>query len=174
MAATQSGPWNVSLTPGATVTVGNSATSPVPVNISNPAAAPLLFLNVNDPGRIPYQSNQVVNSCTGIPCLVYFTAVPSNQRLVVQHLSGVENGIAPGPTSVLVSLVTGSIGNIVISNFFAPVNGTQAAFDQPLAGYLDAGQVPQAHLGQLGSVVNLTLTGYLIDCSAAPCALTTN
>jgi hypothetical protein len=46
VAATQSGTWNVGLT------------GTPNVNVANPATAPALFLNVNDPGRIPYHQGQ--------------------------------------------------------------------------------------------------------------------
>ena len=46
VAATQSGTWNVGIT------------GTPNVNVTNPATAPALFLNVNDPGRIPHQSQR--------------------------------------------------------------------------------------------------------------------
>ena len=75
IAATQSGTWNV----GVTGTPN--------VHVTNPATAPALFLNENDPGRIPYQSFQGV-PCSAVPCIASFPVVPANHRLVVQHFSG--------------------------------------------------------------------------------------
>src|SRR5215469_12132909 len=51
VAATQSGAWNVGIT------------GTPNVKVTNPATAPVLFVNVNDPGRIPYQS-VAANSCS--------------------------------------------------------------------------------------------------------------
>src|SRR4051794_11022153 len=67
----------VVLAPAALVLVGammNHATpaagaTPVPdvnvVNVTNPATAPVLALNVNDPGRIPYQSMHTITTPVG-------------------------------------------------------------------------------------------------------------
>jgi hypothetical protein len=71
VAATQSGTWNVGIT------------GTPNVNVKNPATAPVLFLNVNDPGRIPYQSRQ---DCSGPlnsgNCSASWPPVPANHRLV--------------------------------------------------------------------------------------------
>src|SRR6516164_126026 len=79
VAATQSGTWNV----GVTGTPN--------VHVTNPATAPAFFLSVNDTGRIAYQSLNTNPSCSGGQCLVFFPAVPSQHRLVVQHFSGLAN-----------------------------------------------------------------------------------
>jgi hypothetical protein len=41
---------------------GKSATAALDVNVANPATGPVLALNVNDPGRIPYQSMHTVTT----------------------------------------------------------------------------------------------------------------
>jgi hypothetical protein len=62
----------------------------------------------------------------------------------------------------------------ILSSFFAPTFGSITAFDQPVLFYHDAGQQPFALVS--GPLLNnnlpatLTITGYLLDCSAAPCA----
>jgi hypothetical protein len=57
------------------------------VIVVNPATEPALTRNVDDPGRIAYQSTAtcVLDSTA---CTFNFPAVPKNHRLVVQHLSG--------------------------------------------------------------------------------------
>jgi len=181
VAATQSGTWNVGIngTPN--------------VNVTNPATAPMLFLNVNDPGRIPYQSVQSVQSGTcggfGPPevCIFSFPTVPANHRLAVQHVSihlqASGNPIPPGigmmvtldgvmvtPTSTNATNFTSFPGTVI------PVGSSFAVVDQPVLAYLDAGVQPSLSVYiEVNSATNsfngsATLTGYMLDCTIAPCA----
>jgi hypothetical protein len=158
VAATQSGAWNVGIngTPN--------------VHVTNPATAPVLALNVNDPGRIPYQSNRV-GFCGGAQCSATFPAVPSHQRLVVQHFSA-DVGWSVVPSTVIATLGFSTVG--FSSVFLAPLSGTTSSFDQPVLVYFDGGQTPVATVSAVGvgTVVggDFHLTGYLLDCSIAPCA----
>ena len=158
VAATQSGTWNV----GVTGTPN--------VNVANPATAPALFLNVNDPGRIAYQSLNTNPSCSVGQCLAFFPAVPSQHRLVVQHFSGLAN-FSAAPSFVNASLNEQS--GFFLSIILAPVIGSASRFDQPVLVYYDAGQQPFAELQAVGATVTaatITLTGYMLDCTIAPCA----
>ena len=158
VAATQSGTWNVGLT------------GTPNVNVANPATAPALFLNVNDPGRIAYQSLNTNPSCSGGQCLVFFPAVPSQHRLVVQHFSGLAN-FSAAPSLVNASLNEQS--GFFLSIILAPVIGSVSRFDQPVLVYYDAGQQPFAEFQAVGATVTaatITLTGYMLDCTVAPCA----
>jgi hypothetical protein len=74
------------------------------VNVSNPASAPLLSVNVNDPGRIPYQStisgNCDINRRVRRP---FFTG-PNGASPGDQHVTGyVSFNVAPQspPTAFL-------------------------------------------------------------------------
>jgi len=156
-----------------TGTVGVTGTQNV--NVANPATAPVLFLNVNDPGRIPYQK---VISAKG-PFLT-FPAVPSGHRLVLQHVSinlSIGNALA---TTQAVGVVYNNIvvPEMLVSMFPLAVQllegGIAQAFvDQPILGYVDAGSAPIVGEGvESGIVGNMVavLTGYMLDCTVAPCA----
>jgi hypothetical protein len=166
IAATQSGAWNVGLTPGASVGITGTPN----VNVTNPATAPVLFLNVNDPGRIAYQSvtraSCVKNTCNGV-----FPAVPSGHRLVIQHFSGSESFSQP-TDFVEARLLTPS--SAVLSVFLIPSNIESISdFDQAVLVYYDAGEQPFAQSNAIGVLINqasFTLTGYMLDCTIAPCA----
>jgi hypothetical protein len=123
--------------------------------------------DVDDPGRIPYQSFQ--NASAG-QREFDFPAVPAGHRLVIQHVSGDMNlEFTPNQVEVLVVATGGA------SSFFAPFSNTFVKFDQPVQLYVEAGDAPIVGvLGNNGvdptSRGFLTLTGYLLDCAATPCA----
>jgi hypothetical protein len=110
------------------------------------------------------------------------SSVPQNHRLVIQHVSG-SIAVSSNPGSILVVLsqfvagITPSSTFIVTSLFpFDSVSRVGVfLFDQPVLLYFDAGQTPavQVSVGLSSSVINynvdITLTGYLLDCTAAPC-----
>jgi hypothetical protein len=157
-----------------TGTVSATLTGTPNVNVANPATAPALFLNVNDPGRIPYQATQSASSCSATVCAAAFPAVPSGHRLVVQHFSGAA-GFSSQPTSVSATLtIANSTTMPTLSTFFVPASVSQSFFDQPVLVYYDAVQMPDVQLGwtmgPLATFASFTLTGYLVDCTIAPCA----
>ena len=123
---------------------------------------------VDDPGRIAYESEQSIGAGQDF---VFFPKVPAGHRLVIQHVSAELHfqSAVSGQVQVLVSSGQAS------SNFLAPFSQTLAGFDQLVQLYADAGATPAvqfvADFG-LTQVSNgfLTLTGYLLDCTAAPCA----
>jgi hypothetical protein len=164
VAATQSGVWNVGIngTPN--------------VHVTNPATAPVLFLNVNDPGRIPYQAAQ--ECVTGVAsCEASFQSVPSNRRLVVQHVSiATFFSVAQPSVSVRLDIITAPLVHRVVSQFPATLTAgnSEAVVDQQVLAYVDAGQSPDVMVFQgagtsvASGIVNVT--GYLLDCTIAPCA----
>jgi hypothetical protein len=166
--------------PSTPVTVDNPATSPVPTTLVNPATSPALTSSVDDPGRVAYQSTAFAD-CAGAggSCFLALSAVPSGRRLVIQHVSG-RLTFTSSPGNVGVEVLATKSGSSVISFFFVPVNpfagGFFSFFDQPVLGYLDAGAVPRidAFSGNpsfAGSTTGIfTVSGYLLDCTAAPCA----
>ena len=125
--------------------------------------------DVDDPGRIPYQSLQQVKAG---PTLEFdFPVVPAGHRLVIQHVSGDVN-LQSIPNNQVEALVEATGG---ASSFFVPFSKTLARFDQPIQLYVDAGEAPiVVVLADLGITPTdhgfVTLTGYLLDCAAAPCA----
>jgi len=75
------------------------------------------------------------------------------------------------PIQVVVTVeVTGGA-----SSFFAPFSGTFVKFDQPVQLYVESGEAANvivlANDGiDPASRGFLTLSGYLLDCTASPCA----
>ncbi len=156
---------------------GSGETPVSSVNVANPASAPVLAVNLNDMGRIPYQSmktNTVPLDGYNYGCV--FPTVPSGHRLVVQHVSG-QTFFSPNP-AVTVKL-TYLLADTQLRSIF-PVPNAQA-FDQPVLAYYDAGENPLVIItadsqsaSQLVNFVGVTMTGYLVDCGIGPCASIAN
>ncbi len=144
-----------------------------------PATASGQTVSIDEPGRIPYQSQLSKGSCSEPgACYFRFPDVPAGHRVVVQHLSGLIS-FSTAPNAVWVLLNNGS--GRPVSMFFAPLAPSTSftAFDQTVLAYFD----PDEHGGIIEVQVNLsggtlssdgakliTLSGYLVDCNAAPCA----
>jgi hypothetical protein len=159
VAATQSGTWNVGIT--GTPTVAN--------------------VNVDEPGRIPYQS--VVskdNQCSSSVCAFTFGPVPLGKRLVVQRVAGSLNFAsavtAASPAGACIFVQGTSAALTCFHYSFAPQTG--AFFDLGLQLYVDQGQsiLVNAGAGGLNQFLSnggqhVTLIGYLLNCTAnLPCA----
>ena len=156
------------------VTIGGTPA----VHVANTSAAPAVISAIDDPGRVAYQSQKSVTLASPqINFGVQFPAVPANHRLVLQHIAvGVAMSVA-GPVSV---------GSLYSSNFFIPAGSfvnlgfaTFGSFDEPMLEYVDAGIMPFISIaafnggtfaGSGGLQQTVSLTGYMLDCSAAPCA----
>ena len=154
-----------------------------PVKVVNTTSAPAIASSMDDHGRIPYWS--VVfggtpfgggTSCSGQnACQFIFGPVPSGHRLVIEHTSGALDlsGLVselivqlrqPNPTTA---------NQDTYSSFDAPT--TTGYFDMPTLGYLDSQQSVDVDVflrggGTFGVNSRLVLAGYLLDCTAAPCA----
>lgn len=149
----------------------------VQANVSFPSSLPMH--NLDDPGRIPYQSSaDMTGKCPTGPslgCFFFFASVPSEHRLVAQHVSGI---IQAGNLSVSVSLGSGGVAGTA-SIFFPPLNTSAGVseFDQQVLVYFDQNQLPQIEVttgsssgfAPTPSLQRISLTGYLLDCSAAAC-----
>ena len=93
--------------------------------------------------------------------------MPAGHRLVIQQVSAIV--IFPVDVSYVTVAVTSPKG---FSTFLPPIFANSTRFDQPVQLYVDAGNSPKVVVGA-NSAVNIgsaTLTGYLLDCTAAPCA----
>jgi hypothetical protein len=137
-----------------------------------------LVSNVDDPGRIPYAVEKICSPSASQICITNTPPVPAGKRLVVTHVSG----------QLIENLPSGTYIELTVSNQFRlgdvhlPVtymgNGfghNIFVFDQQELIFCDAGQALQMRLelGQIpdeGSSVTYTVSGYLLDCTAGPCA----
>ena len=101
---------------------------------------------------------------------------PPSHRLVIQHVSGaLQYSAAPNP---LLVYVLDSVFHAI--NAFTPsVNTWSSAvplinFDQRIQVYVDASQTywveVWANAAPTVGYVPVIVTGYLLDCTAAPCA----
>jgi hypothetical protein len=159
--------------PSTPVTVVNPQ---VPVTVDNPATMPAFTSSVDDPGRIAYQSKvrPTLTDCGGgSECTFNFSKVPNGKRLVIQHVSGVLQ--FDGTPSVSIFLVNND--HTASSTFFAPSVNKLSVFDQQVLVFFDAGATPSVLAAADGAnflpaVVTqvMTLTGYMLDCNASPCA----
>jgi hypothetical protein len=138
-------------------------------------AAPSQVSNIDEPGRIPYQSVQAGKA--GAQFVFQFPSVPAGHRLVIQHVSGFNLSFQLTPSQhVRVRLFFADGGTAVGTSFFVPFSEQSVAFDQSVQLYAQAGDAPLVTVEadnakdptfDGGLVV---LTGYLVDCNAAPCA----
>ncbi len=139
----------------------------------SPAALPLPIINVEDPGRIPYQA-VVLGKCNGTACSATFNAIPAGHRLVVQHVSAQITTLDPVPDG---TRVWAGLGNKVQFTSFAAspfIPGVfLGSFDQPVQFYVDGGQTPvmdiKIGVSQFDTFVP-TLIGYELDCTKVSCA----
>jgi hypothetical protein len=135
------------------------------VQVSNTATNPALTSRIDDPGRIPYQAQKFCNPCQDLT----YGPVPANHRLVVEHISGqVDFKANPSESSLQVI-----IPQVRTSVFFTPTNPkiNSSLFDQPVHFYVEQNQSMSVQVAgdQAINAVQITLTGYLLDCNAAPC-----
>lgn len=154
--AQQGGSWNVGVT--------NALNAGTPV--------PLIVGNVDEPGRIPYQSEALVNSCNGISCTYTFNNPSAGHRLVVQHISGSWNNTTFGATLVVGASADSGAARAAFDKT-EPATSNQFFFDQPVLFYVDAGHTFTVSMGvnsgtSLGA--SIFVSGYLVDCGVSACA----
>lgn len=177
--AAESGTWNVGITGTPNVNVNSlPAINFAPgasVNVANTAVAPLYFDNVSDSGRNAYQSTaECVPGATDVSLCVATFTVPNGHRLVIQHVTG---GVPLAGTQLLYAAGSVFSDSSWQSRFILPITGdTVAWFDQAVTGYVDA--ISRLFVAVHGHGLNvsvapgspITVSGYLLDCAAAPCA----
>lgn len=161
-----------------------------PVKIVNTTSAPAITSRMDDHGRIPYQS-EVDGGSAGIPpiscdqligCGFTFGPVPIGHRLVIERVSGVIPTTVAGQAfvSLLNPNPSSQIGNIY-SAFTVPTTGTLGYFDEPTLVYIDSQQSVTVNVAlsagaafPTGFIRRMIVKGYLLDCTAAPCAAIAN
>ena len=136
---------------------------------------------VDDPGRIPYQAEFAlqVPSCPGqVECVFTAAKVPAGHRLVIQHVAALVPAPAfIGGTATSVSVAVQNQSGGIMTGFLAQLDptGQVVAVDRAVQVYFDGGQFYQVTLSVAGAhfsgaAINVTVTGYLLDCTVAPCA----
>jgi hypothetical protein len=160
-----------------------------PVQVMNTSAAPAIASSIDEPGRAPYVSSVLdlgKNCGLGFECDFNFTPVPAGHRLVVQEISGfIQFNFSPSAwVEVFLSAsgATNSEGQFIVNGTTfgnSTFGGTRASFTQPFHAYFESGDIPvvsvqarNATFPNDTSTEVATLKGYLIDCTAAPCATT--
>jgi hypothetical protein len=146
---------------------------------------------VDEPGRAPYQSTLVFKQnqgCIGNACPLLFQSIPSGKRLVATNLMGTVYVDAPGflfppqLTGSGVTLLNGvpgriSVPAIVQPGVFPGPAGNENAFviNAQIRAFFDSGPAaPQMQISSTTPIAtdstgafasNMTLSGYLVDCS---------
>jgi hypothetical protein len=155
-----------------------------PVKVVNTTSAPAIASLMDDPGRSPYQSTMFNNTCTGFNQCTFlnFAPVPAGHRLVITRITA---DFLIGPTAADTSLTVflqGGSGTTGFLHVWNPqVLNQNPVLSQSVTAYVDAGQTffVSAQLGsgpfQSGSptfdhATVVTVTGYMLDCTSAPCA----
>jgi len=145
-----------------------------PVTVFNTSSNPVQGVDVEKLARIPYQSNSAAGGCAGNTCLYVFSAAPAGFRLVAEYLSGK----LLASTSSVTGAVVGEIDDNTLTAtvyFEGPLGETQNAFSQaivsqPIKMYVDSSHgAPFAVVASKWNIGNLTLTGYLENCSITAC-----
>lgn len=150
------------------------------VEVSNPVTSPALTSRIDDPGRIPYAANY---QCSGSDyvCTITSGPVPANHRLVIERISGRADVHGPSTGLVVARLVNSDFQNSFptapsVTAGGAAGDGNVLAFDQKVQLYFDQNQVYEVGFFTSAEAFNeskaffITVTGYLLDCNAAPCA----
>lgn len=150
------------------------------VSVNNLPSSPVPTFNLDERGRSPYQQGGfVVVTGIGVGCVPPSTSticlfdlgvkVPTGKRLVVQYISAnVELDAAGAGVAFDVS-----VGGSVLMGFQGPRIGTFVNVETPTLLYVDPGQSMSIGAFSTGgdmSQIIFSVRGYLIDCSAAPCA----
>ena len=155
---------------------GIEAQYSTPVKVVNTTSAPALTSRMDDHGRIPYQSTNLPITCAGSSSCVFSFPfpVPSGHRLVVERFTG--SLAASNPTDIVVRLRSGDddLSTKAAFQVVPGMNGFTSNFNEPILGYFDAGETPKVVVFLTGSTFfaasHFFLAGYMLDCSAAPCA----
>jgi hypothetical protein len=150
-----------------------------PVKVMNSSAAPAIASHIDDRGRVPFVQTVQSTICNGAhggnnPCNFLFDLVPSGHRLVVEQISGHIFGSGT-PTYIQASLVDHS--NDILGSVSAPAQA-ESIFGGPALAYFDAGDQALVQVtffapfgtNMIGVAQQVTISGYMVDCSAAPCS----
>jgi hypothetical protein len=154
-----------------------------PVRVTNSSSAPAIGSSVDDPGRVPYVSQAALGSqsCQLNECVFNFPPIPAGRRLVVQQVSGfIQLGAGTSIAARVAMPLTSTSGQGEFTVNAIPDQGNNlASFNQPYLAYVDGGQSPVVFVISINTLFSsislnaseaVTLKGYLLDCTAAPCS----
>ena len=159
VAATQSGPWSVDVT--------NTAASPVP------------FRDVDNPARQPFQAQVVGGFADGASTTgdILATTVPAGKRLVIEHVSAFGTML---PTQKVIkggSKVTwDDPSSVMVFSYLWQSQGSNAdgsrdyfVVSEALRGYANPGPINcfaerDSFAGANPNSVTFTISGYFVDC----------
>lgn len=135
-----------------------------------------LVSNVDEPGRIPYRTELVFggDDCATRLCFDAGRPVPAGKRLVITNVTGQVDSSVPAGAEFLLSFGNGLNGARIPVTFAGQSNaGNFFVFNQQVTAIFDAGFTPSARAfisaaGRIDAYVDVS--GYLLDCTAAPCA----
>lgn len=141
------------------------------------SSSPVATTSADDPGRMAFQEGGSLSFVPGQARAQFAIVVPEGKRLVITHVSG-DVLLPPGQRPIEISLVV-SAGGLITHSFVPTFTGTTTfltdsdvfAFSQDTTIYAN-GQVNIAvdRNGAVGSASGrAAISGYLIDCSVAPC-----
>jgi hypothetical protein len=138
------------------------------VEVSNPATNPALTSRIDDPGRIPYTSVMTCSPGALLICSVDSGKVPVNHRLVIENISG----YVGSPLETWVSIKNLGTGSNYFFNITIPTTVPAIAhFNEPVRVYVDQYQSFRISTTNFADgTAGFTVSGYLLDCNAAPCA----
>ena len=147
------------------------------VEVVNPSTSPVQTnsVNVTDPGRIAYRVTiDMSTQCNGgNVCVFVSPVVPAAHRVVVEHISS-RTGADTTSAPAVVDVYAGDQTAPIVTSFYVSSGAAGIAFDQPVLLYIDSSNSVTIVIGfvgaHFGSLVNLTLTGYELDCTVAACA----
>jgi hypothetical protein len=135
-----------------------------------------LVQNMDERGRIPYQSTSINSNCSGtLQCDVFFSTVPTNKRLVITH---VDTFVTVNNTGSLINIFvsTATSSNRAYPEFTAgPQTAGVSTFlsSRAVQLYVDAGAAALVHFQATDKVfpLSVTLTGYLLGCTIGCAAI---
>lgn len=150
-----------------------------PVRVMNTTSGPAIASVMDDRGRIPYQAivNAPVSQCGGSNyCYINFPAVPAGHRLVITQIAGLYFFDQTGTPQFDVGFQSLAPGGFQ-TGWLPPTHSSALSdFNYPFTFYVDAGQSFRMAAEVFGETFSnqltqqATVTGYLLDCTAAPCS----
>jgi len=150
--AAQNGVWNVGITGTPKVTVGNTVT----------------VRNIDEKGRTPYQQSGA-RPCNGMGlCDLFFPAVPSGKRLVIENVSAnIDAGIGAGAGINGTFLAGGPGFNAWTLPGRSMAEPELVAVNERVLAFYESGETPMYRvayhaLANNGSL-QVVLSGYLVD-----------